>query len=116
MTLRKAYIKLGLAILLEIFSTTMLVSSEGFTRIVPSFLAIVGYGACYYVLTYVFRSMHLGVAYAIWSGVGIVAINIIDMVIFGTPISGNRLTGMWFIVAGVIIVNFSAKYKVMEKI
>lgn len=116
MTLRKAYVKLGLAILLEIFATSMLVLSQGFTHIFPSLFAIAGYGACYYVLTYVFRSMHLGVAYAIWSGVGIVAVNLIGIFIFGTPICGTRLTGMWFIVAGVIIVNLSAKYKEMERI
>lgn len=68
MTLRKTYMKLALAILFEIFATTMLVLSEGFTRILPSILSIIGYGLCYYILTYVFRRMHLGVAYAIWCG------------------------------------------------
>lgn len=114
MTLRKTYMKLALAILFEIFATTMLVLSEGFTRILPSVLAIIGYGLCYYILTYVFRRMHLGVAYAIWSGVGIVAVNIIGMLNFGHSISGSHLLGMWLIVAGVIVINFSAKYKTME--
>ncbi len=114
MTLRKTYMKLALAILFEIFVTTMLVLSEGFTRILPSILSIIGYGLCYYILTYVFRRMHLGVAYAIWSGVGIVAVNIIGVLNFGYSISGGHLLGMWLIVAGVIVINFSAKYKTME--
>ncbi|HGW2941555.1 TPA: multidrug efflux SMR transporter [Citrobacter freundii] len=103
--------KLALAILFEIFATTMLVLSEGFTRILPSILSIIGYGLCYYILTYVFRRMHLGVAYAIWSGVGIVAVNIIGVLNFGYSISGGHLLGMWLIVAELLLLIFPQNIK-----
>lgn len=116
MTLSKTYMKLALAILFEIFATTMLVASAGFTRLIPTVLAIAGYGLCYYILTFVFRRMHLGVVYAIWSGMGIVAVNILGMIFFGYSLSGGHLIGMWLIVAGVFVVNFSAKNKTMKSV
>jgi len=116
MILHKGYKKLFLAILFEIFSTTMLVLSNGFTRILPSVLAVIGYAICFYIMTYVFRIIKMGVAYAIWSGMGIVAINVIGIFAFHTPVTGGRFIGIWFIVAGIIITHLNESNSVVNKL
>lgn len=103
MILNNEYKKLVVAILFEIFATTMLVLSNGFSKVLPSVLSVLGYAICFYIMTYVFRTIKMGVAYAIWSGIGIVAINLIGIFAFHTPITGGRFMGMWFIVAGVVV-------------
>lgn len=114
MMLNNTWLKLALAVIVEIFATTMLVTSDGFTYLLPGLLAIAGYGVCYYLLTYVTRSLHLGVAYAIWSGAGIVAVNMIGMWFFDTPVNSIRSAGMWMIIAGIAIISCAEKYKKME--
>ena len=103
-----------MSIIAEVIATTTLKASDGFRRFWPSLIVIIGYAVSFWGLSQVVKVMPLGIAYAIWSGVGIVAVNIIGVLNFGYSISGGHLLGMWLIVAGVIVINFSAKYKTME--
>ena len=80
------YLYLFMAILAEVIATSALKSADGFTKLGPSIMVVVGYGAAFYLLSLVLRHMTVGVAYAIWSGVGIVLVALVGFVaFFGLP-------------------------------
>ncbi|WP_326542676.1 DMT family transporter [Pseudorhodoferax sp.] len=99
------YLFLGSAIVLEVFATAMLKASESFTRPWPSLATALGYAASFYCLSLVLRSMPVGVAYAIWSGVGIVITAVVAFVVFGQRLDAPALAGMGLIIAGVLVIN-----------
>ena len=68
------YLYLALAILTEVIATSALRASEEFTKLVPSFIVLVGFGAAFYLMTLVIRTIPIGITYAVWSGIGIVLI------------------------------------------
>ncbi|MEK3789363.1 MULTISPECIES: DMT family transporter [Paenibacillus] len=93
---------LALAIALEISGTIMMKLSGGFTRLWPSVLMFVCYGASFTMLNFAVKHIPLGVAYAIWSGVGITLIGLFDHFVFGERIRAMSLVWMGFILIGVI--------------
>ena len=68
------WVYLSLAILFEVVATSCLRVSDGFTRLVPAVVVVIGYAAAFYFLSLTLRQMSLGVAYSIWAGVGVVVI------------------------------------------
>src|SRR5690606_25227548 len=104
-----AYGALGVAIVLEVIGTTMLQKSEQFTRLIPTLAMAVCYLAAFYFLSIVLKTMPVGLAYAIWSGLGIVLISIIGYVVFGQKLDLAALIGLGFIIVGVVIVNGFSK-------
>jgi small multidrug resistance pump len=100
-----AYLALGIAIVAEVIATTALKSSDGFTRLVPSLIALAGYGCALYLLTVTMRVVPTGIAYAIWSGLGIVLISISSYVFHQQKIDLAGILGMALIIAGVVILN-----------
>jgi small multidrug resistance pump len=100
-----AWVTLGLAIAAEVVATSALKSSEGFTRPWPSLLVVVGYGLAIYLLSLVLEAIPVGVAYAIWSGLGVVLITLAAWVVHGQRIDLPGLIGMGLIVAGVVVLN-----------
>ena len=107
-----AYALLALAILCEVVATTAIKAAEGFTRLVPSVIVIVGYGAAFYLLSRVLDRIPLGVAYAIWGGGGIVIVAILAWVIYGQRPDAAGLLGIGLIVAGVLVLNLLSKASV----
>lgn len=100
---------LAVAILAEVIGTSFLKASEGFTRFWPSLAVAGGYGAAFYFLSLTLRSIPVGVAYAVWSGVGIVLITLAGWLFFGQRLDLAALAGMGLIVLGVFILKlFSA--------
>lgn len=99
------WLVLGIAIVAETIATSAMKSSEGFTRIVPSMVVLVGYGIAFYFLSITLRTIPLGIAYAIWSGVGIVLITIVGWTVFGQKLDAPALIGIALIVAGVVTMN-----------
>lgn len=93
------------AIFCEIIATSALKSAEGFTRPVPTALVLVGYGIAFYCLSVALRTIPVGIAYAVWSGVGIVAISLIGLFWYRQTIDAAGLIGMGLIVAGVLVIN-----------
>ena len=83
--------------------------SESFSRLWPSVLTVVGYGVAFYLLSLTLREMPVGIAYAIWSGVGIVLVSLAAVVLFGQKLDLPALIGMGLIVAGVIVINVCSK-------
>ncbi|WP_185803273.1 DMT family transporter [Pontivivens nitratireducens] len=96
---------LTLAIIGEIVGTTALKLSEGFTRPLPGIVAIIGYAVAFYFLAMVLRTIPIGVAYAVWSGVGVAAMALIGLVMFGQRLDPAAIIGIALIAAGVVVLN-----------
>lgn len=96
---------LCIAILAEVLATSSLKSSEGFTRLWPWLATIAGYGVAFYFLSLTLKTIPVGVAYAIWSGVGIVVIALIAWLAHGQKLDLAALVGMGLIMTGVILIN-----------
>ena len=103
------WILLGLAIAAEVVGTSALKASEGFSKLWPSAIVVVSYGAAFYLLSLTLRTIPVGVAYAVWSGVGVVLIALIGWLVFGQRLDGAGLLGMGLIVAGVLVLNLLSK-------
>jgi multidrug transporter EmrE-like cation transporter len=101
----KAYLFLAIAIMTEIFATSMLKASEGFTKLYPSIATILGFGVAFYSLSLSLQQIPLGVAYAIWSGVGTAVTAIIGIVIWKETASITTVLGILLIIAGVVVLN-----------
>ncbi len=103
------YWYLAIAIIAEVIATNALKASDEFTKLVPSIIVIVGYGAAFYFLTLVLKSISVGVAYAIWSGMGIVLVAIVAAIIFKQVPDIPAIIGMVLIVTGVAVINVFSK-------
>lgn len=104
-----AYLYLAVAIAAEVIATSALRAAQGFTVLVPSAIAIVGYVVAFYFLSLTLKTMPVGVAYAIWSGVGIVVVSIVAMVLYKQVLDLPALLGMGMIMAGVLVINLFSK-------
>ncbi|MBN9356515.1 DMT family transporter [Herbaspirillum huttiense] len=104
-----AYLTLAVAIVAEVIATTALKSSQGFTRLLPGIIVVLGYGVSFYCLSQTLRTMPTSVAYAIWSGVGLVLITLAAWLIHQQRLDWPAVAGIALIVAGVMVINlFSA--------
>lgn len=101
----KNWLFLGIAIACEVIATSNLKLSEGFTKWLPSTLVVVGYAAAFYFLSLTLKTVPVGVAYAVWSGLGIVAISIVAWFAFGQKPDLWGVVGMGLIIAGVVVLN-----------
>jgi small multidrug resistance pump len=99
------WVYLGTAIVAEVIATTALKSSEGFTRLVPALVVVAGYGVAFYLLSLTLRSIPVGIAYALWSGVGIVLISIVGWLVHSQVLDRPAMIGIGLIVVGVIVIN-----------
>ena len=99
------YLYLALAILAEVTATSALAASAQFTRLLPSLVVVVGYGVAFWLLSLTLKTMPVGIVYAIWSGMGIVAIAVIGRLAFGQRLDAPAILGIALIVAGVLVIN-----------
>ena len=102
------WLYLAIAIVCEVIATSALKASDGFTRLLPSVVVVLGYVVAFYCLSLTLRSIEVGIVYAIWSGVGIVLISLVGWLLFGQTLSWAAMLGMAFITVGVIILNLAA--------
>lgn len=105
----KNFLFLFLAIVFEIIATSALKKSEEFTKSIPSIITIIGYCGAFYCLSFAIRTIPVGFAYAIWSGVGIVLITIIGAIFFKEIPDLPAIIGLALIVIGVIVINVFSK-------
>lgn len=103
------WILLTIAIVSEVIATSALKASEGFTRLGPSVLVVVGYASAFYFLSLTLRSIPVGIAYAVWSGVGVVLITLVGWLWLDQKLDAPALIGMGLIVAGVLVLNIFSK-------
>ncbi|WP_226702949.1 SMR family transporter [Microbulbifer elongatus] len=101
----KSWLFLGAAIIAEVVATSSLKASAGFTRFWPSVLVVVGYMVAFYLLSLTLKVIPVGIAYAIWAGLGIVLISLVGWLMFGQKLDLASVIGMVLIVAGVAVIN-----------
>lgn len=102
------YIFLTLAIVLELFSTSMLKASIGFTKLLPSIIFILGMSLSFYLLSQALTFIPLSIAYAIWSGIGTALTAIIGVIIWKEQINIFTCIGIAFIIIGVVLLNLKS--------
>jgi small multidrug resistance pump len=103
------WILLGIAIVSEIIGTSALKASNGFTRVIPSVLVVLGYGGAFWLMSQTLKFLEIGTVYAIWSGVGIVGTAIIGYFMFREGIDLPKGIGIGLIVAGVVVLQAFSK-------
>ncbi|HGN2539269.1 TPA: SMR family transporter [Proteus mirabilis] len=96
-----------LAIISEVIATTVLKASDGFSRLYPSIVVVVGYcfSFSFWALSQVVKVMPLGIAYAIWSGLGIVLVSVAAVFVYQQKLDLPAIVGMTLIIAGVLVIN-----------
>ena len=97
------WIYLILAIISEVIATSSLKSTEGFTKLWPSIIVLLGYSAAFYFLSLTLDTIPIGVVYVIWSGVGIAAIAVVSVLFFDQKLDTASYIGMGLIIAGVVV-------------
>ena len=105
------YWYLIIAIIAEVLATSALKQSDGFSRLLPSLVVMVGYGASFYFLSLVLRTVPVGVAYAVWAGLGIVLISIVGAVLYDQKIDMPAVLGIGLIISGVVVLRLFSSMK-----
>jgi len=103
------WVFLSIAILAEVIGTSALKVSDGFTRLVPSLVVVLGYGISFFFLSLTLRTLPVGVAYAVWSGVGMALIALIGWLFLEQPLDAPAIAGLVLIGAGVAVLNLCSR-------
>ena len=104
-----SYISLLLAIVFEVIATSLLKMSDGFTKLLPTIFMLVFYGITFYFLSLAVKTIPIGVAYAIWSGVGIVVISLVGLIVFKQHLDLPAIGGIALIMLGCLVINLFSK-------
>lgn len=107
--MQTGYLYLGIAIVAEVIATSALKASEGFSRPSPSLVVAAGYITAFYFLSLVLKTVPVGVAYAVWSGVGIVLIALVGWLVLRQPLDLPAVLGMGLIIAGVAVIQLFSR-------
>lgn len=105
----KSWVFLLIAIISEVIATSALKESNGFTKLWASVITVAGYAIAFYFLALTLRTIPVGVAYAIWSGLGTALIALVGWWLFGQKLGAWELVGLGLIVSGVIVLNMASK-------
>ena len=108
----KNWLFLGVAIIAEVVATSSLKASEGFTKLWPSLIVLLGYAIAFYFLSLTLKAIPVGIAYAVWAGLGIVLISLAGWLIFGQRLDLASTLGMALIITGVVVINVFSKVSV----
>ncbi len=100
-----AYLYLAIAIVGEVVGTAALKATEEFTRLIPSLIVVVGYGTAFFFLTLALRTIPVGIAYAVWAGIGIVLISAAAWVLYKQALDAPAIVGIALIAIGVVVIN-----------
>lgn len=109
MNLTLVYSALIVAIVFEVLGTSAMQAAQHFSRLVPSVMMVVCYGVAFYFLSWSLRYVPVGIAYAIWSGLGIVLISLVGFFVFGQKLDLPAVIGLGLIIAGVVVLNLFSK-------
>jgi len=103
------YVYLFVAILAEVLATSLLKVSDGMSRLWPTLGSLAGYGVAFFFLSITLKTIPTGIAYALWSGVGIVVISLVSWVFFKQALDAAAVAGMTLIVAGVAVIQLGSR-------
>ena len=104
-----AYYYLAIAICAEVIATVSMKAIKGLSTPLPLLLVVVGYGTAFWMLTLVVRTVPVGVAYAVWAGLGIVMVSVAALFIYGQKLDVPAMLGMALIVLGVVVIQLFSK-------
>ncbi|MFL9930748.1 multidrug efflux SMR transporter [Paraburkholderia sp. RL18-103-BIB-C] len=104
-----SYALLAISIVAEVIATSAMRASDGFSRLLPSAVVVLGYGVAFYCLSLTLRSIPVGIVYAVWSGAGIVLITLVALVLYRQVPDVPAIIGLGLIVAGVAVLNIFSK-------
>jgi small multidrug resistance pump len=105
----KTYLLLFVAIVAEVVATSALKASENFTRLIPSLMVVAGYGIAFTCLSMTLKTLPLGVAYAIWSGVGTALVAVVGWLVYKQQLDLPAVVGIALIIAGTLVLNLFSK-------
>jgi small multidrug resistance pump len=105
----KTYLLLFVAIVAEVVATSALKASENFTRLTPSLLVVAGYGVAFTCLSMTLKTLPLGVAYAIWSGIGTALVAVLGWLVYRQQLDLPAVAGIALIIAGTLVLNLFSK-------
>ena len=105
----QAYVYLGVAIVAEVIATSALKGTDGFSKLGPSIVVVGGYALAFYMLSLTLRTIPVGVAYAVWCGVGMALISLIGWVALKQKLDAGAMIGIALIVAGVVVLSMFSK-------
>jgi small multidrug resistance pump len=105
----KTYLLLFVAIVAEVVATSALKASENFTRLTPSLLVVAGYGVAFTCLSMTLKTLPLGVAYAIWSGIGTALVAVLGWLVYKQQLDLPAIVGISLIIIGTIVLNLFSK-------
>lgn len=100
---------LFVAIFLEVIATTTLKASHNFTRLIPTVITLIGYAGAFYFLSLTLRTIPIGIAYALWSGIGIVAVTVAAYFIYQQKLDWPAILGIILILIGVLVIQLFSK-------
>lgn len=103
------WLYLIIAITSEVVGTSALKASEGFSKLYPSVLVVLGYGTAFYFLSLTLKTIPVGIAYAVWSGVGVVLVTLVSWILFNQRLDLAGWLGIVLISSGVIVLNLFSK-------
>ena len=106
------YWYLIIAIVAEVVATSALMQSEGFSKLLPSLIVVMGYGTSFYFLSLALQTIPIGVAYAVWGGLGIALITIIGAMLYGQKMDLPGVLGITLIISGVVVLRLFSSMKV----
>lgn len=99
------YLFLGLAIALEVIGSGFLKASDGFSKLIPSVITVIAFCACFYFLSHALKYIPLGIAYAIWAGLGLILTSLVSVFVFKQSLDLPAVIGIIFILIGVVVMN-----------
>ncbi|QQZ08650.1 DMT family transporter [Heyndrickxia vini] len=105
-----AYVLLIVAIVSEVFGSSMLKAANGFKNIIPSIGVVAGYGVAFFSLSIALNTLSLGIAYAIWAGLGTALTALVGVLIYKEKFNGKKLLGLTLIIGGVIFLNYGGAH------
>ena len=104
-----SWLLLSIAIFGEVVATSALKASEGFTKLTPSIIVVLGYGVAFYCLSLALKSIPVGVAYAVWAGLGIALVSAVGWIVYGQKLDAWAFFGIGLILSGVMVLNLLSK-------
>jgi small multidrug resistance pump len=104
-----AWLMLAGAIAAEVTATSSLKLANGFTRLMPSLVVVIGYSLSFWLLARVMQRLELGLVYAVWCGVGMSVVAVIGVVAYGESVSMLKIAGIAFVAIGVVMLSFAVK-------
>lgn len=103
------YVLLFFAIIAEVIATSALKASQGFSLLIPSIITVIGYMIAFFLLSLTLKSIPVGIAYAVWSGAGIILISIVGWVVFKQQLDFAAILGLTLMIIGILVIQVFSK-------